>query len=156
MARVTAEDCVRKVPNRFELVMMASQRAREIGGGMTLTVDRDNDKNPVVALREIADETITLEDLRESLVRGHQKVIAADEQEDEIIDLMEGEQGWVRPDGEIQTLAEEGMLDQGDEGDLALGEDANLDPALDDDEEAVPGHGVDPVDDLSADDLEDL
>jgi DNA-directed RNA polymerase subunit omega len=156
MARVTAEDCVRKVPNRFELVMMAAQRAREIGGGMTLTVDRDNDKNPVVALREIADETVTLDDLREALVRGHQKVIASDEQEEEIIDLMEGEQGWVRPEGELQTLAEEGMIDQGDEGDLALGDDANLDPSLDDDEEALPGHGVDPDDDLSADDIDQL
>jgi len=156
MARVTAEDCVRKVPNRFELVMMAAQRAREIGGGMTLTVERDNDKNPVVALREIADETVTLDDLREALVRGHQKVIASDEQEEEIIDLMEGEQGWVRPEGELQTLAEEGMLDQGDEGDLALGDDANLDPSLDDDEEALPGHGVDPDDELSADDIDQL
>jgi DNA-directed RNA polymerase subunit omega len=156
MARVTAEDCVRKVPNRFELVMMAAQRAGEIGGGMTLTVDRDNDKNPVVALREIADETVTLDDLRESLVRGHQKVIASDEQEEEIIDLMEGEQGWVRPEGELQTLTEEGMIDPGDEGDLELGDDANLDPALDDDEEALPGHGEDPVDDLSSDDLEQL
>ena len=154
MARVTAEDCVRKVPNRFELVMMAAQRAREIGGGMTLTVDRDNDKNPVVSLREIADETVTLDDLREALVRGHQKVIASDEHEDEIIDLMEGEQGWVRPDGEIQTLAEEGMIDRGDEGDLSLGDDANLDPSLDDDEEAIPGHGVDPED--FAADTEDL
>ncbi len=151
MARVTAEDCVRKIPNRFELVMMASQRAREIGGGMTLTVERDNDKNPVVALREIADETVSLEDLRESLVRGHQKVIASDEHEDEIIDLMEGEQGWVRPEGELQTLAEEGIIDPGDEGDLALGDDANLDPSLDDDEESIPGHGMEPADDFDAD-----
>jgi DNA-directed RNA polymerase subunit omega len=146
MARVTAEDCVRKVPNRFELVMMASQRAREIGGGMTLTVERDNDKNPVVSLREIAEESVALDGLRESLVRGHQKVIASDDQEEEIIDLMEGEQGWVRPEGELQTLADEGMIDQGDDGDLALGDDANLDPALDDDEEAVPGHGAEPDD----------
>src|SRR6201996_9412590 len=147
MARVTAEDCVRRVPNRFELVMMASQRAREIGGGMALTLDRDNDKNPVVALREIADETVVLDELRESLVRGHQKVIAADEQEEEIIDLMEGEQGWVRPEGELATLAEEGMIDQGDEGDLDLGDDANIDAAMDDDEEAIPGHGAETTDD---------
>ena len=106
MARVTAEDCVLKIPNRFELVMMASQRAREIGGGMTLTIDRDNDKNPVVALREIAEETVVLDELKESLVRGHQTVIPSDEHEDEIIDLMEGEQGWVRPEGELQTLAD--------------------------------------------------
>ncbi len=152
MARVTAEDCVRKIPNRFELVMMASQRAREIGGGMTLTIDRDNDKNPVVALREIADETVVLEELKESLVRGHQKVIASDEHEDEIIDLMEGEQGWVRPEGELQTLADEGMIDPGDEGDLAMGDDANLDEALDDDEESIPGHGMEPADDFITDD----
>lgn len=147
MARVTAEDCVRKVPNRFELVMMASQRAREIGGGVALTVERDNDKNPVVALREIADETVVLDELRESLVRGHQKVIASDEHEDEIIDLMEGEQGWVRPEGEMQTLADEGMIDRGDEGDLETGDDANIDESLDDDEESIPGHGAEPDDD---------
>jgi len=152
MARVTAEDCVIKIPNRFELVMMASQRAREIGGGMTLTVDRDNDKNPVVALREIAEETVSLDELKESLVRGHQKVIASDEHEDEIIDLMEGEQGWVRPDGELQTLVDEGMVDPSDERDLELGDDANLDEALDDDEESIPGHGMEPADDFLSDD----
>src|ERR1700748_1693460 len=151
MARVTAEDCVLKVPNRFELVMRASQRAREIGGGMTLTIDRDNDKNPVVALREIAEETVVLDELRESLVRGHQKVIPSDEHEDEIIDLMEGEAGWVRPDGERQTLADEGMIDQDDEGELSMGDDANLDEALDDDEESTPGHGQEPADNFDLD-----
>jgi DNA-directed RNA polymerase subunit omega len=151
MARVTAEDCVRKIPNRFELVMMASQRAREIGGGMTLTLDRDNDKNPVVALREIAEETVDIGQLRESLVRGHQRVIAADEHDDEIIDLMEGEQGWVRPDGQLQTLADEGIIDPGDESGLALGDDANIDDAMDDDEEAIPGHGMEPSDDFAED-----
>jgi DNA-directed RNA polymerase subunit omega len=151
MARVTAEDCVVKIPNRFELVMMASQRAREIGGGMSLTIDRDNDKNPVVALREIAEETVILDELRESLVRGHQKVIPSDEHEDEIIDLMEGEQGWVRPEGELQTLADEGMIDHDDEGALSMGDDANLDEALDDDEESLPGHGMEPADNFDVD-----
>jgi DNA-directed RNA polymerase subunit omega len=93
-------------------------------------------------------------DLKESLVRGHQKVIASDEHEDEIIDLMEGEQGWIRPDGELQTLAEEGLLDQGDEADLALGDDANIDAAQDDDEESIPGHGMEPADDFATDDTE--
>jgi DNA-directed RNA polymerase subunit omega len=153
MARVTAEDCVRKIPNRFELVMMASQRAREIGGGLTLTIERDNDKNPVVALREIAEESISLDDLKESLIRGHQKVIAADDQEDEIIELMEGEHGWVRPDGEMQTLVDEGVIDPNDDGDLAMGDDANIDGAMDDDEELIPGHGMEPLDDMP--DLED-
>jgi DNA-directed RNA polymerase subunit omega len=152
MARVTAEDCVRKIPNRFELVMMASQRAREIGGGMTLTLDRDNDKNPVVALREIAEETVPLDGLRESLIRGHQKVIANDDQEDEIIDLMEGEHGWVRPDGELQTLVDEGVIDPNDDRDLAMGDDANIDASMDDDEEAIPGHGMESLDDLPDED----
>ena len=73
MARVTVEDCVERIPNRFELVMLAAKRSREIASGSSLTVERDNDKNPVVALREIADETVPLDDLREELVRGLQK-----------------------------------------------------------------------------------
>ena len=76
MARVTVEDCVLKVPNRFELVLLAAQRAREITSGSPLSIDRDDDKNPVVALREIADETVGLEHLRTSVVRGMQKVKA--------------------------------------------------------------------------------
>ena len=74
MARVTVEDCVDKVPNRFDLVLLAAQRARQISGGAELTIDRDRDKNPVVALREIADETILPEDLNENLVANLQKV----------------------------------------------------------------------------------
>lgn len=91
MARVTVEDCVLKVPNRFELVMLASQRARSIGSGAPLTVDRDNDKNPVVALREIADETVGLDKLREQLTKGYQKVIEVDDDDEDVIELMEGE-----------------------------------------------------------------
>ena len=68
MARVTVEDCVDKVPNRFDLVLLAAQRAREISGGAELTVDRDRDKNPVVALREIAEETVLPDDLLDALV----------------------------------------------------------------------------------------
>jgi DNA-directed RNA polymerase subunit omega len=82
MARVTVEDCVLKVPNRFELVLLAAQRAREVTSGAPLTVDRDDDKNPVIALREIADETIQLAHLKESLVRGMQKHIEIDEPEE--------------------------------------------------------------------------
>ena len=91
MARVTVEDCVLKVPNRFELVMLASQRARSIGSGAPLPVDRDNDKNPVVALREIADETVGLDQLREQLTKGYQKVIEVDDDDEDVIELMEGE-----------------------------------------------------------------
>lgn len=94
MARVTVEDCVDKVTNRFELVMVASQRARKIGSGAALTVDRDNDKNPVVALREIADETIDVPELKEDLIRNNQRVIALDDDGEDVIDMMDGEQEW--------------------------------------------------------------
>ena len=79
MARVTVEDCVDKVPNRFDLVLLAAQRAREISGGAELTVDRDRDKNPVVALREIAEQNVKPKQLNEALVSGMQRVIVDDE-----------------------------------------------------------------------------
>jgi len=93
MARVTVEDCIEKVTNRFELVMVAAQRARKIGSGAPLTIERDNDKNPVVSLREIAGETVDVEDLKEELTRSHQRIIAHEE-EDDPIDLMDGEEEW--------------------------------------------------------------
>ena len=79
MARVTVEDCVDKVSNRFDLVLLAAQRARQISGGAELTIDRDRDKNPVVALREIAEETVTPEDLGEALVSNLQRVQVDDD-----------------------------------------------------------------------------
>jgi DNA-directed RNA polymerase subunit omega len=83
MARVTVEDCVEKVPNRFELVLLAAQRAREISAGAEMTVERDNDKNPVVALREIADSTVDLGEVNESLIRRYQKQAEKDEPEED-------------------------------------------------------------------------
>jgi DNA-directed RNA polymerase subunit omega len=80
MARVTVEDCVDKIPNRFDLVLMAAQRARQISGGAELTLDRDRDKNPVVALREIAEETVRPDHLKESVISGMQKVQIDDEE----------------------------------------------------------------------------
>lgn len=91
MARVTVEDCVLKVPNRFELVMLAAQRARDITAGAQITIDRDRDKNPVVALREIADETIDLEMLRDGLIKSLQKHVEVDEPEEDAIDAQLGE-----------------------------------------------------------------
>ena len=88
MARVTVEDCVMKIPNRFELVLLAGQRARDISSGGKLTVERDNDKNPVVALREIAEETIHLDTLKGALVQGLQKQVDVDEPEEEEIDVL--------------------------------------------------------------------
>jgi DNA-directed RNA polymerase subunit omega len=81
MARVTVEDCIDKVDNRFELVLLASHRARQISQGASITIDRDNDKNPVVALREIADETLAPEDLKEDLIHSLQKHVEVDEPE---------------------------------------------------------------------------
>ncbi|KMK65848.1 DNA-directed RNA polymerase subunit omega [Puniceibacterium sp. IMCC21224] len=90
MARVTVEDCVDKVPNRFELVMLAAHRAREVAAGAAITVDRDNDKNPVVALREIADETQSADELRERLIESNQTQIEVDEPEDDAMALLMG------------------------------------------------------------------
>ena len=83
MARVTVEDCVDKVPNRFDLVLVAAQRARQVSGGADLTIDRDRDKNPVVALRQIAEETIKPRDLHEAIVSNLQKVRIDEEDETE-------------------------------------------------------------------------
>ncbi|MCV2889361.1 DNA-directed RNA polymerase subunit omega [Ruegeria aquimaris] len=90
MARVTVEDCVDKVPNRFELVLLAAHRAREISAGAPITVDRDNDKNPVVSLREIADETQSADGLRERLIEANQTQIEVDEPEDDQMALLMG------------------------------------------------------------------
>ena len=106
MARVTVEDCIEKIPNRFELEMAAAQRARKIGSGAALTVDRDDDKNPVVALREIAEETVDQDELKEELTKSHQRM-AVYEEEDDSIDLMDGEEEWGSIAGQQQ--AAEGM-----------------------------------------------
>jgi DNA-directed RNA polymerase subunit omega len=90
MARVTVEDCVDKVPNRFELVMLAAHRAREISAGSQLTIDRDNDKNPVVSLREIAEETQSAEALRERLIESNQTQIEVDEPEEDSMAMLMG------------------------------------------------------------------
>ena len=90
MARVTVEDCVDKVPNRFDLVMLAAHRSREIATGSQPTVDRDNDKNPVVALREIAEETQPVDDLRERMIESTQTQIEVDEPEEDAMALLLG------------------------------------------------------------------
>jgi len=81
MARVTVEDCIDKVPNRFELVLLASHRARTISAGSPITIERDNDKNPVVALREIAEQTVSPEDVKEAVIHSMQKYVEVDEPE---------------------------------------------------------------------------
>ena len=104
MARVTVEDCVVQIPNRFELVMIASQRTREISGGAPITLDRDNDKNPVVALREIAETTIDLDRLRNAIVAGLQRHVEQDEpEEDELEMLMRRELAGLKSSAEAET-----------------------------------------------------
>ena len=98
MARVTVEDCVDKVPNRFELVLLAAQRSRAISAGEPVTIDRDNDKNPVVALREIADETVAQDELRENLIAGMQKHIEVDEPEEDNMASLMGESSADAPE----------------------------------------------------------
>lgn len=104
MARVTTEDCVDKVPNRFDLVMLAAHRAREISAGSSITVDRDNDKNPVVALREIAEEAQSADDLRERLIESNQTEIEVDEPEEDSMALLMG--------GEADKPAEDDMSEE--------------------------------------------
>ena len=89
MARVTVEDCILQVPNRFELVLLAAQRARNISRGETLTLDRDNDKNPVVALREIADQTVELPALEQDLIKSLSRAPEPEPVEDEVMDLID-------------------------------------------------------------------
>jgi len=88
MARVTVEDCIEKIPNRFQLVLLAAQRGRNISAGAALTVDRDNDKNPVVALRELADETVETDELEENIIKSLQRYVEVDEPEEDELDLL--------------------------------------------------------------------
>jgi DNA-directed RNA polymerase subunit omega len=92
MARVTVEDCVLRVPNRFELVLLGAQRARNISRGEQLTIERDNDKNPVVALREIAEETLHLPDLEQDLVKSLSRVPEPEPVDEEVLDLIPTDQ----------------------------------------------------------------
>ncbi|MBO6826456.1 MAG: DNA-directed RNA polymerase subunit omega [Sneathiella sp.] len=109
MARVTVEDCVDKVPNRFELVLLAARRARGIAAGSMLTVDRDNDKNPVVALREIADETVEVGELKNNLIGTLQRRVEVDEpEEDNMAALMSSSSEWagvVQEDAPDETFS---------------------------------------------------
>ncbi|WP_273759577.1 DNA-directed RNA polymerase subunit omega [Bartonella sp. ML70XJBT.G] len=105
MARVTVEDCVDKVDNRFELVLLAGHRARQISQGAQITVDRDNDKNPVVALREIADETLSPADLKEDLIHSLQKHVEVDEPE--------MASGFITQSGEAENIFEASMEEEG-------------------------------------------
>lgn len=114
MARVTVEDCIDKVDNRFELVLLAGHRARQISGGAEITIERDNDKNPVVALREIADETLSPADLKEDLIHSLQKHVEIDEPEnvEEEVMALESPTGEIGADTDIPTMDDAPQADQ--------------------------------------------
>jgi DNA-directed RNA polymerase subunit omega len=139
MARVTVEDCVVKVPNRFELVLLAAQRAREITSGAPLSLDRDDDKNPVVALREIAEDTVQLDHLQESLVRGMQKHVEMDEPE-EAPELEQTLFGVADPIGPVigeNEIDEEAVEEELEEDLLAIEEEEDLPELAAEEEEAA-------------------
>ncbi len=120
MARVTVEDCVLRIPNRFDLVMLAAQRAREISSGSALTVERDNDKNPVVALREIADETVNTTHIEESLIRSLQKNVESDEPVEESVDMAAMQQEMTLQMAQASQAS--AVIEMGDDADLDEGE----------------------------------
>lgn len=132
MARVTVEDCILEVPNRFELVMLAAQRSRRIGTGAGLTIDRDNDKNNVVALREIAERTVSTEELKEDLTASYQKIHLHEDNEPDLAELM---------DAEEQALASNASL--GFEGGMGGNDDEDEDEDGDDDLETLAGISAD-------------
>lgn len=109
MARVTVEDCIDKVENRFDLVLLASHRARMISSGSSITVDRDNDKNPVVALREVAEETVSPGDLKEDLIHSLQKYTEVDEPEPEAVPMIPGA-GGSDDNAVMDRMSEEELL----------------------------------------------
>ncbi len=156
MARVTVEDCIDKIPNRYELLMVAAQRAKDISAGAPLTVARDNDKNSVVALREIADETVSIEELQRSLVMGLQKYVEVEEPEEEELEILAAEKELADLDEQFTGLLPQAEIDDnmqvhgGDDDMLDIegdGEaDLDLDGGLDDD---LPGDdGFDGGDDF--------
>lgn len=137
MARVTVEDCIDKIPNRYELLMVAAQRAKDISAGAPLTVLRDNDKNSVVALREIADETVSIEELQKSLVMGLQKYVEVEEPEEEELEIMAAEKELAELDEQFTGLLSDTELDDnmqihgGDDDALDLDAEAEGDVDLD-------------------------
>lgn len=128
MARVTVEDCVDKVENRFDLVLLASHRARMISSGATLSVDRDNDKNPVVALREIADSRFAPDDLKEDLIHSLQKHVEVDEPEMEVVPSL------AAPAGMASDAAGDIQFDRMTEEELLRGLEGLVPPAETEDE----------------------
>ncbi|MTH97745.1 DNA-directed RNA polymerase subunit omega [Roseibium sp. RKSG952] len=131
MARVTVEDCIDKVENRFELVLLAAHRARMISSGSPLTIERDNDKNPVVALREIAEQTVSPEDMKEDLIHSLQKYVEVDEPEADAVPLVPSSQQQATQINQVDDSAVE--FDRISEEDLLRGLEGLVPPERTDD-----------------------
>ncbi|MBL4875394.1 MAG: DNA-directed RNA polymerase subunit omega [Cohaesibacteraceae bacterium] len=133
MARVTVEDCVDKVDNRFELVLLAGHRARMISGGSSITIDRDKDKNPVVALREIAEETVSPGDLKEDLIHSLQKYVEVDEPETQEPPLLIGADDDIPDIVPMEPSEKAVVFDQLSEDELLRGMEGLVPPDRSDD-----------------------
>ena len=137
MARVTVEDCIDKIPNRYELLMVAAQRAKDISAGSALTVNRDNDKNSVVALREIAEGKVNIEELQHSLVMGFQKFVDVEEPEEEELEIMAAERELADLDEQFSGLISQDEINDamqvrsGDEDMTAIDDNENLEADVD-------------------------
>ena len=164
MARVTVEDCIDKIPNRYELLMVAAQRAKDLSAGAPLTVARDNDKNSVIALREIADETVSIEELQKSLVMGLQKYVEVEEPEEEELEIMDAKKELADLDDQFTGLLPQAEIDDNMQvhgGDDLLDVDADGDVEGDDvfggslgDDDLSMDDGLEGGDDLG-DDFDD-
>lgn len=164
MARVTVEDCIDKIPNRYELLMVAAQRAKDLSAGAPLTVARDNDKNSVIALREIADETVSIEELQKSLVMGLQQYVEVEEPEEEELEIMAAEKELADLDDQFTGLLPQAEIDDNMQvhgGDDLLDVDADGDVEGDDvfggslgDDDLSMDDGLEGGDDLG-DDFDD-
>jgi DNA-directed RNA polymerase subunit omega len=149
MARVTVEDCVLRVSNRFKLVMLASQRARAVSSGAAITIDRDKDKNPVIALREIAEETVSVDELENALIKDQQKHVEIDEPEVDELDFIAIQQQMTEGDeasadeefGKAMLAVEDEALPAvEDEALLASGDAAPIEEGAEDaDKDAAAG-----------------
>lgn len=153
MARVTVEDCIEKISNRFDLVLTAAQRARGISSGDPLTVDRDNDKNPVVALREIAAETISTEDIQEDLIKSLQQISRREEEQtsnDEAASIAKDDISAYSNDGTDQIADDSGMHLETAMADDAISTEPSADHMFSADEGSFADEGGFGDSDLSA------
>ncbi len=156
MARVTVEDCIDKIPNRYDLVLVAAQRAKDIEAGSPIQVSRDNDKNSVIALREISENRVSIEDLQESLVKNQQKLVEIQEPEDEEVEIISAEKELAELDAQFSSdmISDEDLnnvmqIHDGNDDDDNLDLDSDVDDIDFDD-------GADFGDESYDDDMDDL